>query len=126
MLNRTFEFVNRTIPAVAPATLVFDERHVAYRLVAVRRSHGVGNVSLQRRLKATPSIDAVADLARVSKATVSRVVNGQVGKVSDAPRRRVQAAVKKLNYVPSRAGSALRTGRSEIVALVIPDRFDTY
>jgi LacI family transcriptional regulator len=83
-------------------------------------------VLLQRRLKRTASIDVVADLARLSKATVSRVVNGQVGKVSDATRRRVQAAVQELNYVPSRAGSALRSGHSEIVALVIPDRFNTY
>ncbi len=81
---------------------------------------------MQHRLKGSPSIDVVAELARVSKATVSRVVNGQVGKVSDATRRRVQAAINKLNYVPSRAGSALRSGRSEIVALVIPDRFNTY
>jgi LacI family transcriptional regulator len=94
--------------------------------VTFRRTHGVGYVSLQHRLKGTPSIEVVAELARVSKATVSRVVNGQVGKVSDATRRRVQAAIKKLNYIPSRAGSALRSGRSEIVALVIPDRFNTY
>jgi LacI family transcriptional regulator len=46
--------------------------------------------------------------------------------MSDATRRRVQAAIKELNYIPSRAGSALRTGRSEMVALIIPDRFDTY
>lgn len=83
-------------------------------------------MSSQRRVRGNTSIDAVAQLARVSKATVSRVVNGQNGKVSDATRHRVQAIIKKLNYVPSRAGSALRTGRSEIVALLIPNRFDTY
>jgi LacI family transcriptional regulator len=94
--------------------------------VTFRRNHGVGHVSVQRRLKGTPSIEGVAELARVSKATVSRVVNGKVGKVSDATRRRVQVAINKLNYIPSRAGSALRSGRSEIVALVIPDRFNTY
>jgi len=81
---------------------------------------------LQGRLRDKASIEAVAELAQVSKATVSRVVNGQVGKASDATRRRVQAAVKQLNYLPSRAGSALRSGRSEIVALLIPDRFDSY
>jgi LacI family transcriptional regulator len=87
---------------------------------------GLKQVSPQRRPKAAVSIETVAALAKVSNATVSRVVNDRVGKVSDMTRRRVQAAIKQLDYVPSRAGSALRTGRSEMVALVIPDRFDTY
>jgi LacI family transcriptional regulator len=83
-------------------------------------------VSSQRRLKGSSSIEAVAELARVSKATVSRVVNDRVGKVSNSTRQRVEAAIKQLNYIPSRAGSALRSGRSEMVALMIPDRFDSY
>lgn len=76
--------------------------------------------------KEIASIEAVAALAKVSKATVSRVVHDRVGKVSDTTRRRVKAAIEQLNYIPSRLGSALRTGRSEMVALIIPDRFDTY
>lgn len=82
----------------------------------------------RRRRSETPRtpISAVAELARVSNATVSRVVNGQTGKVSEATRARVQDAVRKLNYTPSRAGSALRSGRSQMVALVLPDRFNSY
>ena len=38
----------------------------------------------------------------------------------------MQAAVKQLDYLPSRAGSALRSGRSRIVALILPDRFNSY
>jgi LacI family transcriptional regulator len=78
------------------------------------------------RGKPPTSIAAVAKLAGVSNATVSRVINARTGKVSEETRARVQAVVQKLNYRPSRAGSALRSGRSQVVALIIPDRFNSH
>jgi LacI family transcriptional regulator, galactose operon repressor len=72
-----------------------------------------------------PSISDVARAAGVSNATVSRVVNGADG-FSEATGVRVRAAVKKLNYRPSLAGSALRSGRNPIVALMLTDLTHAY
>lgn len=81
---------------------------------------------LRERQAGTASIAAVAKLASVSNATVSRVLNGHQTKVSEETRKRVKAAIKALDYLPSRAGSALRSGRSHMVALILPDRFNSY
>lgn len=47
-----------------------------------------------------PTLDTVARIAGVSKATVSKVLNGR-GDVSGATRTRVQEAIASLGYVPS-------------------------
>lgn len=64
----------------------------------------------------------VAKLAGVSQATVSYVINDAPGQtIPQATRDRVFAAVKELGYVPSRAARALRSGRSDLVLILIPD-----
>jgi len=72
------------------------------------------------------SIQTVAQQAEVSIATVSRVLNGNKGKVSEATRQRVLAIVAELGYRPSGAGSALRSGRSRMVALMVPEPTNAY
>ncbi len=62
----------------------------------------------------------VARLAGVSPKTVSNVVNGYAH-VSPALRERVQAAINQLNYVPNTMARTLRTGRTGIIALALPD-----
>ena len=66
-----------------------------------------------------PGITEVAALAKVSTATVSRALNGK-GHVSEATRRRVQSAAYELGYVISANASALATGRTKNVGVVIP------
>lgn len=62
----------------------------------------------------------VAKEAGVSKSTVSRVVNGDAG-VSEATKKRVKAAIKKLNYSPSFFAKGIRTGETHTIALVVPE-----
>jgi DNA-binding LacI/PurR family transcriptional regulator len=62
----------------------------------------------------------VAALAGVSRATVSRVVNGSP-KVSPVVRAQVERAVAKLGYVPNRAARSLVTRRADSVALVVSE-----
>jgi DNA-binding LacI/PurR family transcriptional regulator len=64
-----------------------------------------------------PTLEQVAALAGVSRATVSRVVNGSP-KVSPVVRAQVERAVAKLGYVPNRAARSLVTRRADSVALV--------
>jgi DNA-binding LacI/PurR family transcriptional regulator len=65
----------------------------------------------------------VADLAGVSITTVSFVVNNKSGgnvRISDETRQKVWDAVKTLNYRPLTSARALRTKRSNLLALMIP------
>jgi DNA-binding LacI/PurR family transcriptional regulator len=66
------------------------------------------------------TLEGVASLAGVSRATVSRVVNGSP-RVSPDVRRDVEAAIEQLGYVPNRAARALVTRRSESFGLVITE-----
>ena len=66
------------------------------------------------------TLEAVARAANVSRATVSRVVNGD-RRVREETRNAVQAAVRDLDYVPNRAARSLVTKRSGSVGVVIPE-----
>jgi LacI family transcriptional regulator len=69
--------------------------------------------------KATPtSIGAVARIAGVSTATVSRILNGKTGKASPETIARVMQVVAETGYRPSSAGQALRRRESRLVALI--------
>ena len=54
------------------------------------------------------AIHEVAKLAGVAPITVSRVVNNN-GYVSEETRRRVQAAIQELDYIPNALGPSLRS-----------------
>jgi LacI family transcriptional regulator len=62
----------------------------------------------------------VARHAAVSPMTVSRVINGSY-RVRDETRRRVEAAVAELGYVPNRLARGLIKRRSGMVAVIVPD-----
>lgn len=66
------------------------------------------------------SMKEVAELAGVSTATVSHVLRG-TKRVSAPLRARVRAAAQELGYVPNLQASALRTGRSQMFGVLVPD-----
>ena len=66
------------------------------------------------------TLEEVARVANVSRATASRVVNGD-RRVAQATRSAVEAAVRELDYTPNRAARSLVTRRSDSVAVVIPE-----
>ncbi len=68
-----------------------------------------------------PTIIDVAKLAGVSKATVARVVNGQKDIVSQETQDRVMEAVDKLGYERNSIAGSLRTDKTYMIALSIPD-----
>jgi LacI family transcriptional regulator len=75
------------------------------------------------RIRKFPSKNiSILDVAResgVSITTVSRVIN-KVGTVKEKNRIRVMDTVKKLKFQPSIVAQRLATGKSNVVALVIP------
>ncbi|MFC4108723.1 LacI family DNA-binding transcriptional regulator [Micromonospora zhanjiangensis] len=69
---------------------------------------------------ARPTLEAVAQRAGVSRATVSRVVNGSP-RVAEEIQRRVRRAVEELGYVPNQAARSLVTQRTGSIALVFSE-----
>ena len=67
---------------------------------------------------AAPTLEDVARLAGVSRATVSRVVNGKRN-VDPAIQEAVRRAVDAIGYVPNSAARSLITRRTGAVALVV-------
>ncbi|WP_369274713.1 LacI family DNA-binding transcriptional regulator [Streptomyces sp. R11] len=67
-----------------------------------------------------PTLEAVAARAGVSRATVSRVVNGGDG-VREPLVERVRAAVEELGYVPNQAARSLVTRRHDAIAVVVAE-----
>src|SRR5579884_1228428 len=67
-----------------------------------------------------PTITEVARRARVSPATVSRVLADNAG-VSPALAERVRRAAQALGYQPNALARSLRTGRSQTIGVVVPD-----
>lgn len=63
------------------------------------------------------TIQTVADLAKVSIKTVSRVINNESG-VRDSTRDKVQAAINELGYEPSPAARALASNSSKLIGLI--------
>jgi LacI family transcriptional regulator len=73
----------------------------------------------------TPTIYDVARLADVSLATVSRVINNN-GTVKEATKKRVQDAIKQLNYFPNALAKGLATSKTTTIGLLMPDLTDLY
>ena len=67
-----------------------------------------------------PTLEEVAKLAGVSRATASRVFTASP-RVSHSAKRAVERAAEKLRYVPNRAARTLVTGRTDSIGLVIPE-----
>jgi LacI family transcriptional regulator len=71
------------------------------------------------------TIEDVAQLAAVSKTTVSHVLSRK-RPVSSPTRERVETAIEKLGYRPDGLARSLRTRRTHMVALMIPDIANPY
>ncbi len=56
----------------------------------------------------------------MSIASVSAVLNGS-GRVGEATRRRIWAAVEAVGYAPNMVARSLRTGRSKLIGMVVGD-----
>ena len=67
------------------------------------------------------TIKDIARVAKVSIATVSKVVNGKDHNITTATRQRVLETINELNYVPNRIASSMITKNTYTIGLVIPD-----
>lgn len=71
-------------------------------------------------MKSRTNLKTVAQEAGVSTTTVSRYLNGTL-ELPKATRDRIDAAVIKLNYHPNPHARRLSLGRSDTIAVILPD-----
>ena len=73
----------------------------------------------------TITIKDVARKARVSVATVSRVVNDKEA-VRDETRRRIQATIERLGYAPHGTARSLITRQTRTIGVLLPDIYGEF
>lgn len=66
------------------------------------------------------NIKDIANLAGVSKSTVSRVVSNN-GFVKPETREKIEALMQELNYKPNMFAKGMRTNKSQSIGIVFPD-----
>jgi DNA-binding LacI/PurR family transcriptional regulator len=71
------------------------------------------------------TISKVAKRAGVSRTTVSHAIN-HADRVSPALRQRVERVIRELGFVPNPQARSLRTGRTNVVAMMIPDILNSF
>lgn len=82
--------------------------------------------SIPKNIDPRATIDDVAKMAGVSKATVSRFLNHRTTRLSPEIAERVEKAVAALSYMPSPMARALKRGRSRLLGLVVADITNPY
>jgi DNA-binding LacI/PurR family transcriptional regulator len=88
------------------------------RVAAATRRPSAPGVSTSGGASAT--IRDVASAAKVSPSTVSNLLNGRDARMGTRTKARVVRAINELGYRPSRVARQLRTGRAQVIGLVVP------
>ncbi len=65
------------------------------------------------------TIKEIAEMANVSRSTVSRALNNS-GYVSEEARKRIEEVVEKTGYVPSEHAKSLRTKKTKVIGVIVP------
>lgn len=73
----------------------------------------------------TVTIKEVSERAGVAVSTVSRVLNG-LDRVSDETREKVKLAASELGYVRNTIAASMKTGRTRLVVVIVPDVGNEY
>ena len=74
------------------------------------------------------SIKAIAETLQISTATVSYILNGKAKekRISEELTQKVLAFVEKTNFKPNHLAKSLRTGKTNVIGLMVEDIADTF
>ena len=87
-----------------------------------RDQNGPAPRPLDAKQRNAATLGDVAARAGVSISAVSRVLsNAPSARVSEATRQRIVDAASELHYRPNFAGRALKSARTQVIGLVVPD-----
>ncbi len=73
----------------------------------------------QPRRAETPTLKTIARLSGLAVATVSRAL-GDAPDISADTKLKVRKIADEIGYIPNRAGVRLRTGRTNVISLILP------
>ena len=76
-------------------------------------------------IKGRPTMRDVAELAGVTQPTVSYAINGTAN-ISQEVKEKIDQAIKELNYKPNYFARVLKTNKSNIIGIIIPDISNEY
>lgn len=83
--------------------------------------HSSSNAGAPATTRHRITINDVAKAAGVSKATVSRFVNGGSAQLSPDTAARVAEVIQQLGYKPSPMAQSLKHGRTRLIGLAVAD-----
>ncbi len=69
------------------------------------------------------TINDVAKLAGVSKTTVSKILSGKTN-IRPSTLEKVNNAIMELNYVPNCFAQSMRTNKTKVIAILIPEQYN--
>ncbi|EAZ81036.1 LacI family DNA-binding transcriptional regulator [Algoriphagus machipongonensis] len=69
--------------------------------------------------KGKATIHDIAEKLNITASTVSRALNNNP-RISDATKKKVLKVAKQLNYQPNHIASALRSGKSRLIGVIVP------
>ena len=72
------------------------------------------------------TISDVARVAKTGKTSVSRYLNGEYHLLSDGLKKRIESAIRTLDYSPSQMARSLKGGQTRLIALIIADITNPY
>lgn len=67
------------------------------------------------------TIKKIAEMANVSNATVSKVINGKDKYISEATRQRILEIVEREGYIPNAIAKSLKMKRTKTLGIILPD-----
>lgn len=67
------------------------------------------------------TIKEIAELANVSSATVSKVINGKDKYIGDDTRQRILEIVEREGYIPNGIAKSLKMKRTKTIGIIMPD-----
>ncbi len=67
------------------------------------------------------TIKEIAEMANVSSATVSKILNGKDKYISEATRQRVLEIVEREGYIPNAIAKSLKMKSTKTLGIIIPD-----
>ncbi len=77
------------------------------------------------KIKKSATLNDIAKLSGVSKATVSLIINSD-SRVADRTRRKVLEVIEELGYIHNRGAAGVSTGRTNTVGLAVHDITNPY
>ena len=84
------------------------------------------SIGAQKKLtfeKKHPTLKDIAEICGLAVPTVSRALSG-ASDIGKSTRDRVRKVADEIGYIPNRAGLRLRTGKTNVISLVLPTGLD--